>query len=81
MVRPRHGCAGRILDAARAVDSIDLRSAQGKAYEVVDEATGRVIGNVDASASDRTLHPEAVYVHQGETWLPMLRRLRAGPVG
>ncbi len=54
---------------SRAVDSIDLRSAQGKAYEVVDEATGRVIGNVDASASDRTLHPEAVYVHQGETWL------------
>lgn len=55
--------------ASRAVDSIDLRSAQGKAYEVVDDATGRVIGQVDASASDRTLHPEAVYVHQGETWL------------
>lgn len=54
---------------SRAVDSIDLRSAQGKAFEVVDEATGRVIGQVDASAADRTVHPEAVYVHQGETWL------------
>ena len=53
---------------ARAVDSIDLRSLQGKAVEVVDSSTGRVIGQVDASAADRTLHPEAVYVHQGETW-------------
>ncbi len=55
--------------ASRAVDSIDLRSAQGKAYEVVDQATGRVIGQVDAGAADRTVHPEAIYVHQGETWL------------
>lgn len=54
--------------AARAVDSIDLRSMQGKSVEVVDEATGRVIGQVDPSAADRTLHPEAIYVHQGETW-------------
>ncbi len=54
--------------AARAVDSIDLRSMQGKAVEVVDSATGRVIGQVDPSAADRTLHPEAIYVHQGETW-------------
>lgn len=54
---------------ARAVDSIDLRSAQGKPVEVVDEATGRVIGQVDASAADRTVHHEAVYVHQGDTWL------------
>lgn len=53
----------------RAVDSIDLRSSQGKAVEVVDDATGRVIGQVDPGAADRTLHPEAVYVHQGETWL------------
>lgn len=53
----------------RAVDSIDLRSTQGRAVEVVDEATGRVIGQVDPSASDRTVHPEAVYVHQGETWV------------
>ncbi|MFP5416494.1 MAG: DEAD/DEAH box helicase [Actinomycetes bacterium] len=54
---------------SRAVDAIDLRSAQGKAIEVVDEATGRVIGQVEPSACDRTVHPEAVYVHQGETWV------------
>jgi len=53
----------------RAVDGIDLRSAQGKSVEVVDVATGRVVGQVDPAASDRTLHPDAVYVHQGETWI------------
>lgn len=55
--------------AQRAVDSIDLRSIRGRAFEVVDEATGRVIGQVDPSAADRTLHPQAVYVHQGEQWV------------
>ncbi|WP_342372870.1 DEAD/DEAH box helicase [Propioniciclava soli] len=55
--------------AQRAVDSIDLRAMHGKAVEVVDRATGRVIGQVDPAAADRTVHPEAVYVHQGETWV------------
>lgn len=52
----------------RAVDSIDLRSAAGRSVEVVEEGTGRVIGQVDASAADRTLHTGAVYLHQGEQW-------------
>ncbi|MFV0452615.1 MAG: DEAD/DEAH box helicase [Propioniciclava sp.] len=55
--------------ARRAVDSIDLRALQGRAIEVVDAATGRVIGQVDPSAAHRTVHPDAVYVHQGETWI------------
>ncbi len=54
---------------SRAVDSIDLRSAQGRSVEVIDVDTGRVVGQVDPAAADRTLHPDAVYVHQGETWV------------
>lgn len=53
----------------RAVDSIDLRAIGGRAVEVVDVATGRVIGQVDPAAADRTVHPEAVYMHQGEQWV------------
>lgn len=53
----------------RAVDAIDLRSIGGRPTEIVDEATGRVIGTVDAAAADRTVHPEAVYVHAGEVWV------------
>lgn len=53
----------------RAVDAIDLRSIQGKVCAVVESGTGRIIGEVDPSAADRTLHPGAIYVHQGEQWL------------
>jgi DEAD/DEAH box helicase domain-containing protein len=54
--------------ADRAVDSIDLRSAGGRSVEVVDQATGRVIGQVDPAAADRTVHEGAIYLHQGEQW-------------
>ena len=53
----------------RAVDRINLRSMTGGAVQVVEDSTGRIIGQVDPSAADRTLHPGAVYLHQGEQWL------------
>lgn len=53
----------------RAVDAIDLRSAGGRGIDVIDSTTGRVVGVVDQGAGDRTLHPGAVYLHQGEQWL------------
>lgn len=55
--------------AQSAAAAIDLRSMQGKPCEVVDEATGVVIGLVDPSAADRTLYPGAIYLHQGDSWL------------
>lgn len=53
----------------RAVDSIDLRAAGGNSIEVVEQSTGRVIGQVDPGAADRSVHAGAVYLHQGEQWL------------
>lgn len=53
----------------RAVDAIDLRSAAGKGIDIIDRSTGRVIGVVDEAAGDRTVHPGAVYLHQGDQWL------------
>lgn len=55
--------------AARAVDAIDLRSMGGRSVEIVERDTGRVVGTVDPSAADRTVHEGAVYLHQGEQWL------------
>jgi DEAD/DEAH box helicase domain-containing protein len=57
----------------RASDLADLRGTGGTAYRVVEDETGRVIGTVDAGAAFRTVHPGAVYVHQGLTYL--VRRL------
>ncbi|VEI03719.1 ATP-dependent helicase [Acidipropionibacterium jensenii] len=53
----------------RAVDAIDLRSMGGPGIDVIDRTTGRVIGVVDERAGDRTVHPGAVYLLQGEQWL------------
>ena len=47
----------------------DLRGAGGEPVRVVEAATGRLLGTVDAGAADSTVHPGAVYVHQGTTYV------------
>jgi DEAD/DEAH box helicase domain-containing protein len=53
----------------RAVDAIDLRGSSRGSVEIVDTSTGRVLGHVDPSTADRSVHPGAVYLHAGETFL------------
>ncbi|MFT3887921.1 MAG: DEAD/DEAH box helicase [Arachnia sp.] len=53
----------------RAVDYIDLRSIGERPIDIIERDTGRVVGLVDAAAVDRTVHPGAVYLHQGESYL------------
>jgi DEAD/DEAH box helicase domain-containing protein len=52
----------------RASELTDLRGAFGDPVRIVERATGRVIGTVDAEASHHSVHAGAVYVHQGGTW-------------
>ncbi|GAB3816345.1 DEAD/DEAH box helicase [Tessaracoccus terricola] len=52
----------------RAVDFINLRATGPAPIEIIERETGRVLGIVSDEAADRTVHPEAVYLHQGETW-------------
>ena len=47
----------------------DLRGAGGPAVRVVEGETGALLGTVDAPAADSTVHPGAVYVHQGATFV------------
>ena len=53
----------------RAADLADIRSTGGNAVHIVDGATGRVLGTVDASSAHATVHSGAVYVHRGETFV------------
>lgn len=55
--------------AQRAVDRISLRSTDAHTVDIVVEATGRVLGTVGVEAADLVVHPGAVYLHQGETYL------------
>lgn len=47
----------------------DLRGSGGQPVRVVETATGRLLGTVDAASADATVHPGAVYVHQGRTFV------------
>ena len=53
----------------RAVDAIDLRGTGGKPLDIIEEDSGRVIGQVDLHAADHSVYPGAVYLHQGEQFL------------
>ncbi len=53
----------------RAGDLADIRSSGGNPVRVIEGATGRMIGTVDAASADSTVHQGAVYVHMGETYL------------
>ncbi len=46
----------------------DLRGGIGPGVSVVEHGTGRVVGTVDADRADATVHPGAVYLHQGRTY-------------
>jgi DEAD/DEAH box helicase domain-containing protein len=56
-------------DRRRPSDLTDIRSSGGAPVQLVDGATGRVVGTVDASSAHGSAHPGAVYLHMGETWL------------
>ncbi|KSW29627.1 DEAD/DEAH box helicase [Cellulomonas sp. B6] len=47
----------------------DLRGAGGQPVRVVEGSTGRLLGTVDAASADATVHPGAVYVHLGATYV------------
>ena len=53
----------------RASNLADIRSSGGSPVQIVDAATGRLIGTVDASSADSTVHEGAVYVHQGDSFI------------
>lgn len=53
----------------RAADLIDLRGSGGTPVRIIEAATGRLLGQVDAAAAHSTVHEGAVYLHQGDTYV------------
>lgn len=54
--------------AGKGTPQVNLRSAGGEPYAIVEAETGTLVGEADESRAMRTVHPGAVYLHQGATY-------------
>jgi DEAD/DEAH box helicase domain-containing protein len=57
--------AGKDYPSAR----VSLRSADADVFTIVDADSGAVLGTVDRSRAYTTVHPGAIYLHLGESYL------------
>mgnify|MGYP005837227133 FL=1 len=48
---------------------VSIRSASGAAYSIVLADTGDLLGTMDAASALRMVHPGAIYLHAGQTYL------------
>jgi DEAD/DEAH box helicase domain-containing protein len=53
----------------RPAGSVDIRGSGLGQVAVVEGATGRVLGTVDGASAPATIHPGAVHLHRGESYL------------
>ncbi|MBT2402216.1 MULTISPECIES: DEAD/DEAH box helicase [unclassified Streptomyces] len=53
----------------RASDLTDIRGGGGRPVQIVEAATGRLLGTVDESSAHTAVHDGAVHLHQGRTYL------------
>lgn len=49
--------------------SITIRSTSGESYAVIDASTGQLMETVESSVAFFQIHPGAIYLHQGESYL------------
>ena len=54
---------------AYPAQGINIRSASGQNYSIIDTSTNSVMETLEDAAAFYQVHPGAVYLHQGETYL------------
>jgi DEAD/DEAH box helicase domain-containing protein len=67
----RHRPAGWFwpLPSERPAAGVDIRGSGAGQVVVVEADTGRMLGTVDAATAPATLHPGAVYLHRGASFV------------
>ncbi len=54
---------------AYPAQAINIRSTSGENFALIDTSTGSLLETVDASVAFFQVHPGAIYLHQGESYL------------
>jgi len=54
---------------AYPAQAVNIRSTSGKNFDVVDTSTDSLLETVEASVAFFQVHPGAIYLHQGESYL------------
>ncbi|WP_072803070.1 DEAD/DEAH box helicase [Rhodococcoides yunnanense] len=49
--------------------AVNIRGGSGTQIAIVDGGSGRMLGTVDAGRAPATVHPGAVHIHQGESFV------------
>jgi DEAD/DEAH box helicase domain-containing protein len=49
--------------------TVDIRGSSGGQIAILEAATGRLLGNAGAGQAPASVHPGAVYLHQGESYV------------
>ncbi len=49
--------------------AVDIRGSAGGQVAIVEEGTGRMLGSAGAGQAPATVHPGAVYLHQGDSYV------------
>ena len=57
-------------------ESVNIRSASSDNYTIVDMETGSILGTVDTAMAFIYVHPGAVYLHRGDSYVVMDLDLR-----
>ncbi|MDO5031877.1 DEAD/DEAH box helicase [Corynebacterium sp.] len=57
------------LSPESAHSAVSLRGGSGEMVMIVDSSDGRVLGTIDAARAAGQVHPGAVYLHQGESYV------------
>jgi len=57
------------LSPETAHSAVSLRGGAGEEVMIVDASDGRLLGTIDAARATSQVHPGAVYLHQGESFV------------
>lgn len=60
---------GAELTPDTAHESVNLRGGSSHDVMIVESTTGRLLGTIDTERAPSQVHPGAVYVHQGESYV------------